>query len=162
MDSWNACCSIWSALGTCAEEFFCSTHRSSSGLGVFLENVRKISSIDELRIFLHARHCCQSMNRGDRECWEETVFFNWAGEEVRGDIDAEMALSTFLIRIPFQITIYVSWGARGDGKKVHCLLANYVVSQSIWQLQRKWWWTEVHILQHVVYRLIGVYGFTSK
>lgn len=43
-------------------------------------------------------------------------------------MDVEMASGTFLIRIPFQIAIYVSWGAGGDGKKVHLLLAKYVIS----------------------------------
>lgn len=90
----------------------------------------KISSIDELRIFFHAQQCCHSMNRGDREPWEKTMVFNWAGEEVRVDIATEMASSTFLIRIPFQIAIYVSWGVGEDGKKVHHLLAKYVISQS--------------------------------
>lgn len=95
------------------------------------KNVWKITSRDEVRIFFHARNCCQSTSRGDKECWEEAVFFSWAGKEVRWDIDAQMVLSTFKIQIPFHIAMYVPCGAGGDGKIVQHLLTKYVICQSV-------------------------------
>lgn len=49
----------------------------------------KITSMDELGIFLHSQHCCQSMSRGGGECRGETLLLNSAGEEARGDRGAE-------------------------------------------------------------------------
>lgn len=122
------------------------------------KNIWKITSIDELGIFLHAQRCCQSMSKGGRECWGECSFWTelWRRQ---GEIEV---LRSFYSRIPFQITLSLPWGVGEDEKGVHHFWGKYFICQSVWQLQGEWCWTEVHILQCVVYRLVGVCGFTSK
>lgn len=122
MDRWNPCCSIWSALGTCAEEFMrlysqtlvCSGCLPGKMSGKLLPWMNLESSS---MLSTAARAWAEEVENAEESILYLRMFrlfVNWAGDQARGDGGAEMTLRTFYSRIPFQIKMSVPWGMGRD------------------------------------------------